>query len=38
LRRADRRLGGKLLDAQRGDIETIVRSYLIAHPEVLERR
>jgi protein-disulfide isomerase len=23
-------------DAQRGDIETIVRSYLIAHPEVLE--
>src|ERR1700710_182864 len=23
-------------DSQRGDIETIVRSYLIAHPEVLE--
>src|SRR3981189_1316005 len=23
-------------DAQRGDIETIVRNYLIAHPEVLE--
>ena len=23
-------------DTQRGDIETIVRNYLIAHPEVLE--
>src|ERR1700688_4681926 len=23
-------------DSQRGDIETIVRNYLIAHPEVLE--
>ena len=23
-------------DAQRGDIETIVKNYLIAHPEVLE--
>jgi len=25
-------------DSQRGDIETIVRNYLLAHPEVLEER